>query len=246
MADRPSYKLTLFDREGPDAGLRIQAFFRAMAAGGISFPMWLALGALWGLPPLARIAFTIGASLATWYLVFKLTMKMMDTTGQAVRVVMEGGSSTPYTEQHSFEQSLVMRGRLPEALESLEAKIADPLSTVDVRIRAAELYAREAKRPDRAAELLKEAIRHPQCTPGEEIYSSFRLADLLSIHLAQPGKALVVLSRIADRYKGTPTGDRARESIRVMKSGGPVDLYAAAAAEPDPLTHRPTEPPSAV
>lgn len=237
MPDRPSYKLTLFDREGPDAGIRIQAFFRSMAAGGISFPMFLALGALWGFPPLLRIAFTIGASLTVWYLSFKFTMRVMDTTGEAVRVVMAGGSSTPYTEQHSFEQTLVMQGRLPEALESLEAKIADPESTVDVRIRAAELYTREAKRPDRAAELLRDAIRHPKCTSGEEVYAAFRLSDLLSIHLGQPGRALVELRRIADRYKGTPTGDRAKESIRVMKSGGPVDLYAAAAAEPDPPTH---------
>jgi hypothetical protein len=234
MPDRPSYKLTLFDREGPDAGLKMQAFFRSMAAGGLSFPMFLALGALWGFPPLVRIAFTIGASLGIWYLTFKFTMKMMDTTGEAVRVVMAGGSSTPYTEQHSYEQSLVMRGRLPEALESLEAKVADPESTVDVRIRAAELYAREAKRPDRAAELLREAIRHPNCTPGEEVYAANRLADLLSNHLGQPGRALVELGRLADRYKGTPFGDRAREAIRVMKSGGPVDLYQAAAAESDP------------
>jgi hypothetical protein len=89
---------------------------------------------------------------------------------------------------------------------------------VDVRIRCAELYAREAKRPDRAAELLRDAIRHPACTPSEEVYSANRLADLLSGPLGQPGRALVELRRLADRYPNSTVGERAREAIRTLKA----------------------------
>lgn len=246
MPDRPSYKLTLFDREGPDAAIKIKAYSYGAIAGGASIPMFVGFAALWELSPiLALLLMLLGPPTLT-ILVARMSLRVMDNVGVVVQTVVAGGSSTPYTEQHSYQQALVMQGRLPEALESLEAIIAEPESTVDVRIRAAELYAREAKRPDRAAELLREAIRHPKCTAGEEVYAANRLADLLSNHLGQPGRALVELRRIADRYKGTPVGDRAKESIRVMKSGGPVDLYAAAAAEAEstPPWHDPTTPPS--
>ena len=229
MAERRSYKSTLFDREGPDAGVRIKAYSHAAIAGGVSFPMFLGFGYMYQLKPVAFGALVVLGPIVMTIVVATISQRMLSSVAHGAHVVLAGGSSTPYTQQHSYQQTLVMQGRLDEALASLEAIIADPASsTVDVRIRAAELYAREAKKPDRAAELLREAIRHPQCTPGEEVYSAFRLADLLSGPLAQPGRALVELRRIADRYAGTQVSDRAKESIRVMKSGGPVDLYKAA------------------
>ena len=229
MAERRSYKSTLFDREGPDAAVRIKAYSYAAIAGGASVPMFALFGVMYQLKPLTYIALVVLGPIVMTITVAKVSERAMSATGRGVEVILAGGSSTPYTQQHSYQQALVMQGRLDEALESLEAIIADPeASTVDVRIRAAELYAREAKKPQRAAELLREAIRHPKCTPGEEVYSAFRLADLLSGPLAQPGRALVELRRIADRYAGTPVSERAKDSIRVMKSGGPVDYYRAA------------------
>ena len=228
MTGRDSYKRTLFDREGPDAGIRVKAWGYAMIAGGSSFGAIALAGTIAGLP--ARIllpALLLAPPLLT-VIVAKMSLRMMDHVAVGVNKVLTGGSSTPYTEGYSYQQSLVMRGRLNEALESYEAIIAEENSTVDVRIRAAELYAREAKNYARAAELLQDVIRHPNCAPGEEVYAANRLADLLSIHLGQMGRALVQLRRLADRYAGTPAGDRALESIRTMKGGGPVDHYRAA------------------
>jgi hypothetical protein len=231
MAGRRSYKTTLFDREGPDAGIRIKAYVYAAAAGGLSVPVFIALSSLWKLPPVATIALILLGPPVLTIVVARVALHTMTATGQAVQVVLEGGSSTPYTEQYSYQQTLVMQGRLGEALESYEAIIAEPSSAIDVRIRAAELYAREAKRYDRAAELLREATRHPKCSPAEEVYSARRLADLLSGPLGQPGRALVELRRIADRYQGTNVGEHAREAIRLIKSGGPADLYKAAESD---------------
>ena len=70
------------------------------------------------------------------------------------------------------------------------------------------------------------------------VYSANRLADLLSGPLGQPGRALVELRRLADRYPGSAVGDRAREAIKSMKSAGSVDLWVSASEEnakvPDP------------
>jgi hypothetical protein len=218
MAGRDSYKRTLFDREGPDAGLIIKVNTRAVMAGGISLPIVAAFAVKYNIRGVWFIAFMIAMPIAIGFFVRTMLWRMMTASETAVRVVLEGGASTPYTEQYSYQQTLVMQGRLNEALESYEAIIAEPDSTLDVRIRAAELYVREAKNHERAAELLQEVIRHQACTPGEEIYAANRLADLLSNHLGEPGKALVQLRRLADRYTGTPTGDRAREAIRALKS----------------------------
>lgn len=231
MAERRSYKTTLFDREGPDAGIRIKAFSYAAIAGGVSIPMFAAFGVFWGLSPARFVALVVLGPLAMTVFWAMAALRATDALEVAGHAVLAGRNSTPYTEQYSYQQALVMQGRLDDALASYEAIIAEPDSSLDVRIRAAELYSREAKRHDRAAELLREVLRHPGCTPAEEVYSANRLADLFSGPLGQPGRALVELRRLADRYKGTPVGDRAKEAIRVMKSGGPVDHYKAAEAE---------------
>jgi hypothetical protein len=218
MAGRRSYQTTLFDREGPDAAIKIKAYSFAAIGGGVSIPMFIGFGVMYGLSPAKFIALmALGPPLLV-ILVAKLSLRAMGGVDAVGHAILAGTNSTPYAEQYSYQQALVMQGRLTEALDSYEAIIAEPNSPADVRIRAAELYVREAKNHKRAAELLQQVIRHPGCTPGEEIYAANRLADLLSNHLGEPGKALVQLRRLADRYAGTPTGDRAREAIRVMKS----------------------------
>lgn len=218
MPGRRSYKKTLFDREGPDAGIRLKAYSYAAIAGGASIPMFIGLAGLWQTRPIVTAALVILGPPALTLAVAKMTLRAMDGTEAGMQKVLAGGASTPYTEQYSYQQALVMQGRLDDALASYEAMIAGANSAVDVRIRAAELYTREAKRHDRAAELLQEVLKHPAVTAGEEIYAANRLADLLSTHLGQPGRALVQLRRLADRYPDTVVGERARQAIRTLKA----------------------------
>jgi hypothetical protein len=218
MAGRRSYQTTLFDREGPDAGIRIRAYSYAAIGGGASIPVFILFGVMYHLGPVRFAALAILGPLLLTIVVAKLALKGMGGVEVVGHAILAGTNSTPYTEQYSYQQTLVMQGRLQDALDSYEAIIAEPGSAVDVRIRAAELYAREAKNHARAAGLLQDVLRHPACTPGEEVYAANRLADLLSNHLGQPGKALVQLRRLADRYAGTPTGERAREAIRALKA----------------------------
>lgn len=226
MSRRSSYKLTLFDREGPDAAIKLKAWYYALVAGGASVPMFMLLAEFLPWPTPLKMLVLFGGPPGMTIFAARMSLRMMENVQAGVLKVIEGGSSTPYTEQYSYQQTLIMQGRLDEALQSYEAMIAEPDSTADLRIRAAELYAREAKRPDRAAELLQEVLRTPGITPGEEVYAANRLADLLSSHLGQPGRALVYLRRIADRYAGTPAGDHAREGIKRMKSPAAPDIWA--------------------
>lgn len=218
MPEQPEYKKTFFDREGPDGAIKLKAYYYAAIAGGVSVPMFMLFGDFFKLSKSGAIALAVLGPILMALVVAKVSIRAMDNVQDGVNKILTGGASTPYTEQNSYQQALVMQGRLDEALQSYEALIAEPECPVDTRIRAAELYTREAKRHDRAAELFREVIRHPSCTASEEVYSANRLADLFAGPLGQPGRALVELRRIADRYSGSVVGERAREAIRTLKA----------------------------
>lgn len=219
MIERPSYKTTLFDRLGPDAADMSRALAWGLAIAVVFFPICIT-GAvkILGLSTLLGLLFAFFVSTVIGALVALVPTVAANTSEKVWTVAMASGQTTPYTEQYSYQQALVMQGRLDEALSTLEAIIAEPNSTTDVRIRAAELYAREAKKPERAAELFREVIRDPRCTVGEEVYSANRLVDLLNGPLGQPGRALVELGRLADRYPKSIIGERARQALRSLKA----------------------------
>jgi len=219
MADRPSYKQTLFDRLGPDAGHSVRSTIYGLALGPVFFMLLLGVGSIHlHLSGWQNLLFALVGGVLIGVAVAKVPVMIGETAGKGASVVVAGGSTTPYTEQYSYQQTLVMQGRLDEALSTYEAIIAEPGSTCDVRIRAAELYAREANKPQRAAELFKEVTRDPRCTVGEEVYSANRLADLYNGPLGQPGRALVELRRLADRYPNSVIGERARQALRSLKA----------------------------
>jgi hypothetical protein len=218
MSDRPSYKQTLMDRLGPDGGVYLKAMGHGAMAGGASIPILMIGATQLRLSIPVGILFIIVGFLTVTAAAAAGGVWITNRAGEGTHRLLAGGNTTPYTVQHSYQQALVMQGRLPEALASLEAIIAEPESTVDVRIRAAELYTREAKNHQRAAELFREAMRHPLCTAGEEAYSVNRLVDLLNGPLQQPGRALVELRRLADRYPDSVIGQRALAALRSLKA----------------------------
>jgi len=127
------------------------------------------------------------------------------------------GTSTPYVEQYSFEDSLVMQGRVDEAVESLESIASSRPEAIDVRIRAADLHCRETKKFERAASLFREAQATREISAGQFVYVTNRLVDLYVGPLNLPGKAMVELRRLIDRMPGTPAADHARTALRRLK-----------------------------
>jgi hypothetical protein len=214
MSEPRQYKQTLFDRRGPDAGNWLKAVSFGAAIGTVSFFMFLLIGQRFlHLNFLLAFLFALCCSLG----VGALPLYITEATGNAIHQVFTSGDSTPYIQQHSYQQALVMQGRVDEALASMEAMIAEPGSTVAELIRTAELYSREAQQHQRAAELFRSAIGRPDCTVGEEVYSANRLVDLLTGPLEQPGRALVELRRLCDRYPDSTIGQNARAALKTLK-----------------------------
>jgi hypothetical protein len=212
------YKRTLFDRLGPDASNIIRAVSCGLMVFALTIPMY-ATAAQKRQPPLGGWTFiwVIGYSLLTAMFASGFGLGVAHIAAKAWKHFAVDGTSTPYKEQYSYQQALVMRGDVDGALESYEAVIAERADAVDPRIRAAELYSRERKNHSRAADLFRQVQRISIVTTGEDVYATNRLVDLLTGPLDDPGRALVELRRLVERYPSSPAAAHARSAIAALK-----------------------------
>jgi hypothetical protein len=205
------YKPSLFDRKGPAAADDIRALAFGLMVFGIIISAWLLMvhRLSFGVLLVAAIAGAICAGIG-----FALSAG----AGAGFHRVMMSGSSTPYEEQFSYQESLVMRGLVDDALASYEAIIAERPAMASARLRAAALYASRGNDPRRAAELLREVMALPDVTPRDDIAAANRLIELLMVPLAEPGRAMVELRRLIDRHPGTDAAARARLTLAELKA----------------------------
>jgi tetratricopeptide (TPR) repeat protein len=210
----PPYKPTLFDRHGPAAGDMLRAWAYGVTVFGLCVGAFaLAGGGMSLISTLLAAAAGVAVALMSQFL--------GNLAGGTWKRFAVDGTSTPYKEQYSYQQSLVMAGKLDEALESFEAVIAEAPENVDARMRAAELYARDKGDARRAAELFREIQRIPGVSVGEDLYASNRLVDLLIGPLGEPARALVELRRLIDRYPSVPAAGHARDALARLKQSLP-------------------------
>lgn len=212
------YKSTLFDRHGPDAEhLLVTAGYMVLVL-ALAIALFTALSwklQLHGLASLSLIVFGASASTAAigW-----AGYRMGNAVGTAVQRVAVDGTSTPYKEQYSYQQALVMQGRLDDALESFEAIIAEQPLAIEARLRAAELYTRNRQNHVRAAELFRQVQRIPAVRIGDDVHATHRLVDLLTGPLGDRGRALVELRRLVEKYPGTRAAEQARTALAELKT----------------------------
>lgn len=205
-----SVRQTLFDRLGPDAGLRLRLvgpsfiFFAlimvGLMRGGVSF--WLSI-------PLA-----LGGALV----IAAIIARFSDAAGAGfLSFIWPSGSSTPYAKQYSLQESLAIRGDTAGAIAAYEAVIAEDPGDVEARVRVAELHASKGANPQRALEVFKDARRVSGITPERDLYISNRIIDLLRGPLGDEGRALVELRRMVQLHPGSRDASFARDAIAKMK-----------------------------
>jgi hypothetical protein len=204
------YKVTLFDRHGPAALDRVRiAVYAAMVFALTLAALMLKMGlSVWAFV-WALIAAAIAGGAVTL---------LSSAVGEGAAVLATGGRTSSSDNQFSYQDALVMQGRVDEALASFEAMIAASATAIEPRVLAAELYGRNPGNARRAAELLREAQRIPGVSSGRDIYVTNRLVDLLLGPLADPGRAVVELRRLIERYPNSKAASHAREAIARIKS----------------------------
>ena len=207
-----AYKLTLFDRKGPDAGYQI----RAAAYGMLVFA--LVLSTILLVSHRLSVGSVIVAAIAG-SIPYGMSLALAEGAGATWHRLMTSGASTPYEEQFSYQESLVIRGQVDDALASYEAIIAEHPMAVSARLRAAALHASRGGNPQRAAELLREVMRMPGIGARDDIEASNRLIELLIGPRGEPGRAMVELRRLMDRHPGTDAAARAKLTLAELKEG---------------------------
>jgi hypothetical protein len=219
---RSSYKVTFLDRHGPAGMLRVKAMGYGAAVAGLSFPMFVALYdnmmKFGGVKLLIMVA---GSSLLLGYIAMAFGLRMGDAAGDGAQYLTAGGSSTPYEEAFSHEQSLIMQRDYAGAAACFEhrIKMAGELPDVRAVIAGADVYRDYKLDPKRSVELYKMAQKLPTLTPGQDVYVANKLADLYIGPLQQPGKALVEFRRLIERYPNSRTADHARLALNNVKQG---------------------------
>jgi hypothetical protein len=213
--ERPSW----LQRQGADTGLAL----RSVGWLGLIFVLGLALGyagaTLIGFSgyPAAGLALLIALVLTAGAGVFILNV--VKAAGAAtLAVLFPSGKSSPYEEQFSYQESLAARGDVAGALESYEVVIAERPEAPLPRLRAAELHARRHGDAARAAELFKSVRNLPSASRRDILYASNRLVDLYDGPLGDPGRAIVELRRIIERFPGSPEAVRAQAALPRLKA----------------------------
>ena len=204
------YKPTLFDRHGAGAADTV----RAVAFGLLVFG--IAIGAV------LLQTFRLSLGVAFWSavagaLAAGTSLALSRVAGAGWKHVMMSGASTPSEAQFSFQESLVMRGQVAEALASYESLIAERPMSAAPRLRAAALYASRGEEPRRAAALCREVQRIPGVVTNDDIAATNRLVELLAGPLGEPGRAMVELRRLIDRHPATDSAIRARLMLAELK-----------------------------
>ena len=207
-SERDAYRTTFFDRHGPVAASYVTSGVWGLAIGCVTFAIanhhGLTLGGIVASVAAALFTGTLGPTLG-------------HVAGSIWNTIAVNGGSTPSQPQYSYQQTLVMQGRIDHALESFEEIIAADSGAIQPRIRAAELYLREGNKFRRAFELLREAQTIRPISAGEDIYIAHRLVDLFTGPLNTPGKALRELRRVIDQYGNSAAADQARVALAKLK-----------------------------
>jgi hypothetical protein len=215
----PRYRPTLLDRLGPDGIHRVKLLPAAGATFVIAALTGFYLVASLGWPVAVVIAVVLLGASAVAILTWLAAIKVLDAAGEGFGAfIVPSGASTPAVPDYSYQDALVMRGKVASALESYEAIIAATPGIIDARLRAADLYAREGGNPQRAADLFREVQRTASVSAADDLYASNRLVDLYVGPLRQPGRAIVELRRITHRHPRSAAAAHAERAIAELKA----------------------------
>ncbi|MFI5311198.1 MAG: tol-pal system YbgF family protein [Gemmatimonadales bacterium] len=191
---------------GNGAGLAVAAITASVA--GIVFQA-----------PLTLVLIAAGGSFVLGKVV---VLTLAGTSGRAAQSVYAPAAAGGYAHTHSNIDAMEARGDFGGAAAAWEAvSVSEPKNPWPL-IRAGELYLRELGEPATALERFRLARATPGLTPEQHRYVTQKMIDLYLGPLADEGRALAELRRLADAHPGTREAEGARAAIRRLKEQRPT------------------------
>lgn len=182
---------------------------------GIGF----AIGLLLGYHGLVLIPIALAIGLVAGAIVFFVSRGIAHGAGRGLGAfIAPSGATTPYQQTYSRAQALAAAGDIAGAIREYDAHLSEQPFDITLHVQAAELHARDGD-TERAATLFREARRLAESRGDREreMYATQRLADLALGRGDDPGRALVELRRLVDRFPGTREAEGARVAIARLK-----------------------------
>jgi hypothetical protein len=126
---------------------------------------------------------------------------------------MQPGGRSRESDSNSRAESLAAVGMFDDASAEFEASRARRGESIASLRAEAEIHASAAGDPKRAEELYLRIRRSPLATRNDELYASHRLIDLYLGLLDDPGRVMVELRRMAERFPDTIDGQGALSEL---------------------------------
>jgi tetratricopeptide repeat protein len=217
MKTSSEYRRTLFDKLGPEAAdlFKIGSWMPVPLTAGVITGCALAIRA--GLMPPGIVLSALVGGLLAGALTALVVLIASRGAGSAFGSFLQPTDNhTPYEQQYSYEDSLLMRGDVAGALASFEQIIAVAPNEAQPRLRAAEVCMKSGML-EKAELFLRGVQRLPQVAPKDDVYASNRLVDLYRAWPGNETKAWRELRRLIDTYSDTDVAVRAREGLATLK-----------------------------
>jgi hypothetical protein len=139
-------------------------------------------------------------------------------TQRGMRGLLEPGGRGRDQAVFSHAESLAVRGNVEAASKAFDQVRAEHGEKASLLRAEANLQLRAEGSPERARELLMRLRRAADATRADELYATHRLVDLYLGPLADEGRAVAELRRMADRFPGTRDADGALAELERRKT----------------------------
>jgi tetratricopeptide (TPR) repeat protein len=133
------------------------------------------------------------------------------------QVLDPSGNSTPYIDQHSDIAAMVARGAYAEATEAYRSAIAANSGDVVACEQLAQLALHELNDPDLALFAFREAeLRAAE--PPRRLGYALHIVGVCRDRLHDPGRTMVELRRVLERYPEAPNAASLRAELDQLKA----------------------------
>lgn len=135
-------------------------------------------------------------------------------SARVMRGLLEPGGRGRDAAVFSHAEALASRGDFEAASKAFNDVRAAHGETARLIRAEAEMHMRAGGDPSRARELLLRLRQAADSSRADELFATHRLLDLYLGVLADPGRAMVELRRLADRFPDTPDGQGALAELK--------------------------------
>jgi tetratricopeptide (TPR) repeat protein len=197
----------------PAGSLKGQVLFIAvlMALATIFNVVWAVITLSW----VPIMAAGVGWIFVLWYAAMRFAV-FDRTAGRVGKILVPSGGSTPSVNQHSNIEAMVARGRYAEAAEAYrQALAADPADLV-----ACDQLGRLALQDLKDYELAVYAYREGEKRardPRRRAGYALLAVGIYRDNLGDPGRAIVELSRLLNRYPDLPNASELKDELARLK-----------------------------